>query len=681
MPNVFWGEALFFRFLDTADECGGVFVSRVRGFCKRAVLLGCMSAVLSSCSAGAIACEAFPTDVPQGSSTYDMVEMFVQRGYIDLYEDNTFRGEETVSRYSLVTVLSRMLDDLKGGSNLMLVDELLGMRRLVSDIRIKVDDISSRLKTLEEKSQNSEELAVQVDDIRAEMRSLSELCLLKGQPMVEDVKVVNEDLMYATEIVDSIGNQGIVYEDVVLMIKDLDANLVSFKDEVTSKFDKINELHIYALEQRVSDLEDRVTLIYKGEQDSLYASVQQESSLGSQEGSVEYDISDVVKSVRDELDEMSGRLSSVEQICDDIKLSEKTTSALENMRTEVDVLKAYVLTFSSDELSSQEAKSLASRIENVTMDISMMSDNINLSMEFQTQMKGKLESAISEQMSRIDQLELEISNLNAQTEESFEVAKRLSEVREENATIASDIERIESSVRAMESMNLTMMVTDISDMREEIDGVQSELTSLKDQVNGILNVWSEEEQKRDESLSSIKSEVDAVKTYGENEIETLKSQLDDLDLRLEEISENVESISSKMNSSEYDALSSTVSKVREDINRVSLDLSETHSLINGLSMRVASLEDQYKEIAGKVDAISTGVSKDLSDQLLAERWDAESRESKMEAKIDELEAEVQLQRDFISNAEKKSNTATTLGIVGILVGIAGALVGIFLSLK
>lgn len=49
-------------------------------------------AVLSSCSAGAIACEAFPTDVPQGSSTYDMVEMFVQRGYIDLYEDNTFRG-------------------------------------------------------------------------------------------------------------------------------------------------------------------------------------------------------------------------------------------------------------------------------------------------------------------------------------------------------------------------------------------------------------------------------------------------------------------------------------------------------------------------------------------------------------------------------------------------------------
>lgn len=53
----------------------------------------------------------------------------------------------------------------------------------------------------------------------------------------------------------------------------------------------------------------------------------------------------------------------------------------------------------------------------------------------------------------------------------------------------------------------------------------------------------------------------------------------------------------------------------------------------------------------------------------------------MEAKIDELEAEVQLQRDFISNAEKKSNTATTLGIVGILVGIAGALAGIFLSLK
>ena len=46
--------------------------------------------------------------------------------------------------------------------------------------------------------------------------------------------------------------------------------------------------------------------------------------------------------------------------------------------------------------------------------------------------------------------------------------------------------------------------------------------------------------------------------------------------------------------------------------------------------------------------------------------------------IDELEAEVQLQRDFISNAEKKSDTATTLGIVGILVGIAGALAGIFL---
>lgn len=652
-------------------------MSRVRVFCRRAVLLGCMTALLSSCSAGAIACEAFPTDVPQDSSTYDVVEMFVQKGYIDLYEDNTFRGEDTVSRYSLVTVLSRMLDDLRGGSNLMLVDELLGMRRLVSDIGIKVDDISSRLERLEEKSENTEELAAQVDEIRAEMRSLSELCLLKGQPMVEDVKVVNEDLMYATEIIDSIGNQGIGYQNVVLMIRDLDTNLASFKDEVTSKFDMINELHIYALEQRVSDLEDRVALICEGES----GFVQREESLGSREGTVEEDISDVVRAVRDELDNMSGRLYSVEQICDDIKISEETTSNLENMRAEVDVLKAYVLTFSSDELSSQEAKSLASRIENITMDISMMSDNINLSMEFQTQMKGKLESAISEQMARIDQLELEISNLGAQTAESFEVAKRLSEVKEENAVIASDIERIESSVRAMESMNLAVMGTDISAMREEVDDVQSKLASLKDQVNGLLNVWYEEGQKRDESLSSIKSEVDAAKTYGENELETLKSQLDSVELRLKEISENVQGISSKMNSSEYDALASTVSKVREDVNRVSLDLSETHSLINGLSMRVASLEEQYKEIAGKVDTISTGVSKDLSDQLLAERWDAESRESKMEAKIDELEAEVQLQRDFISNAEKKSNTATTLGIVGILVGIAGALAGIFLSLK
>lgn len=656
-------------------------MSRVRGFCKRAVLLGCMSVVLSSCSAGAIACEAFPTDVPQDSSTYSMVEMFVQRGYIDLYEDNTFRGEDTVSRYSLVTVLSRMLDDLKGGSNLMLVDELLGMRRLVSDIGIKVDDISSRLKTLEEKNENTEELAAQVDEIRAEMRSLSELCLLREQPMVEAVKVVNEDLMYATEIVDSIGNQGIGHEDVVLMIKDLDANLASFKDEVTSKFDMINELHIYALEQRISDLEDRVALICEGDQYALSGSAQREAHLGSREGIVEEDMSDVVRAVRDELDDMSGRLSLVEQICDDIKLSEETTSALENVRAEVDVLKAYVLTFSSDELSSREAKSLASRIENVTMDISMMSDNINLSMEFQTQMKGKLESAISEQMARIDQLELEMSNLNAQTAESFEMAKRLSELKEENAVIASDIEKIESSVKAMESMNLAVMGTDISVMREEVDDVQSELASLKDQVNGLLNVWSEEGQKRDECLSSIKSEVDAAKTYGENEIETLKSQLDNVEFRLKEIFDNVQSISSKMNSAEYDVLASTVSKVREDINRVSLDLSETHSLINGLSMRVASLEEQYKEIAGKVDTISTGVSKDLSDQLLAERWDAESRESKMEAKIDELEAEVQLQRDFISNAEKKSNTATTLGIVGILVGIAGALAGIFLSLK
>ena len=82
---------------------------------KRKVLYGLVLAVVFSLAAPAFA-ETTIKDVPVDHWAYHAVNTVVSKGYLTVFEDGTFQGTRAVDRYSLASVIARLLEDIEAVS-------------------------------------------------------------------------------------------------------------------------------------------------------------------------------------------------------------------------------------------------------------------------------------------------------------------------------------------------------------------------------------------------------------------------------------------------------------------------------------------------------------------------------------------------------------------------------------
>lgn len=98
----------------------------------------------------ALASEPQITDVPPGHWAYQAVKKLVSQGYLGLYPDNTFRGDQPVDRYTLAVLVSRLLTDAVSGKTTMGKDDADLLRRLTGEFRQELAALSVRTTDLEE---------------------------------------------------------------------------------------------------------------------------------------------------------------------------------------------------------------------------------------------------------------------------------------------------------------------------------------------------------------------------------------------------------------------------------------------------------------------------------------------------------------------------------------------------
>ncbi len=103
-------------------------------------------------STAAVASAADPqiADVQSNHWAYQAVKKLVSEGYLGLYADNTFRGNQPVDRFTLAVVVSRLLGDSVAGSISMNQEDADLMRRLTGEFRQELVALSLRTKNLEE---------------------------------------------------------------------------------------------------------------------------------------------------------------------------------------------------------------------------------------------------------------------------------------------------------------------------------------------------------------------------------------------------------------------------------------------------------------------------------------------------------------------------------------------------
>lgn len=97
-------------------------------------------------------------DVSEDHWAYESVKALIEKGYLSLYEDGTFRGKEKVSRYELADLVSRLIKNFSEGDIEASEKDIEILRELSVEFRDELVDLAS----------DQEKLSQQIDKLNRE---------------------------------------------------------------------------------------------------------------------------------------------------------------------------------------------------------------------------------------------------------------------------------------------------------------------------------------------------------------------------------------------------------------------------------------------------------------------------------------------------------------------------------
>lgn len=137
-------------------------------------------------------------DVDPSHWAYKSVKLLIDKGYMSLYEDSTFRGDKTVSRYQLAEIVAQILEKIGEGSTTVNPSDVTNIRQVTVEFR----------KELVEIAQNQNMFSTRVNQVE------------KNQVvMKEDVAKAHQQIL---QLIDQLA-----------LLKELDAQLKTTKGDVT----------------------------------------------------------------------------------------------------------------------------------------------------------------------------------------------------------------------------------------------------------------------------------------------------------------------------------------------------------------------------------------------------------------------------------------------------------------
>ncbi len=152
-----------------------------------------------------------PKDVPPGHWAYEAVKRLVEKGWITLFEDQTFRGDRPVDRFTLASLTARILNELEKrelpGITRKDLEDLKALaeefKDEIIDFKEKSAKLERRLQALEEQQEiSSKELTALVeqtsdalDTLQTGLKSLE----ARAESSVNELNTRIEELQKALE--------------------------------------------------------------------------------------------------------------------------------------------------------------------------------------------------------------------------------------------------------------------------------------------------------------------------------------------------------------------------------------------------------------------------------------------------------------------------------------------------
>jgi len=689
-------------------------------------------------ASAAIAAPAVVTDVPKDHWAYEAVTLLVNKGYMGVYESGQFRGDDNVSRYLLAFVAARLLRDVESGRTTLTDDDMRVVRELSVNLREQLAVVTGRLAQLEKATADAAgDAAIAREDVArgaAGTKMLQAELAAKAASIEEQIKQIQDDAaaragagdqkltaLYADSKQQMAAGDEAVRQEVAQQLA-----------LVSAKADSAQASALAAVEgeaQSRRDLESRLSLSIDGlrlADEAQKAQTEQLSlKLEAAVAAIASNRAWAEKAIADEVGARQSAIASLQSAQDELveSIGKSLDSGLETERAAREKDLAAVraglasLTAIQDDMAQSSALALGAAIQAEQRDraaaddqLKAADDTLRLSLD---QLGGRvtaLEEALTLRISGdISQVNAAIEAERAAREKDVAgLAKAVDGLTSAHgelaATAAQSADALSTKVdaeRHARQEEVGRILADLADARGEI----ADLDRKTAEADAAIMVGLETERARIEAvaaeLGALSQAVAELEQYAQTIEGSLKElgkkqgsdynqqrqALIDLQVAMDKLSKT---LSDKIAANAAEDLR-TGAKVVEnavDIRKVVDALNETRQALNaniastkeahaavadvntaieGLNKRLVSIELMLQ---GSVDELR----KRFADDLVAERWEAEAREVKLQSMIEELQARVdRLEGQKAGQPTGTMSSGAAIGILAVVAAIVAAI--------
>jgi hypothetical protein len=141
----------------------------------------------------AVMAESNPTDVSSSHWAYKAVKILIDKGYLQLYQDQTFQGDKPVDRYTLAVVVAKILNEIAAGQVGTNKDDVALLKSLTNEFRDELVGVSSKsnifMKKLDDVLKEDKVIKEDMTRLTDEQMQLQK----EAQQMVADIQNIRDE--------------------------------------------------------------------------------------------------------------------------------------------------------------------------------------------------------------------------------------------------------------------------------------------------------------------------------------------------------------------------------------------------------------------------------------------------------------------------------------------------------
>lgn len=185
-------------------------------------------------------------DVTEDHWAYQSIQKLIDQGYLSLYDDGSFKGNETITRFELAELIARLLENVESGRIAPDEEELELIRQLSLDFQDELVEIATRQdqlqKMIEKVSDDNLSQDERIAKILKEFANIEDNLSQMGNINYQQIEELNKKIAEEEEKIGEI-------KELVAALKEdnklFDDNLSIIKeqiDSITKEFLKLYDL-------------------------------------------------------------------------------------------------------------------------------------------------------------------------------------------------------------------------------------------------------------------------------------------------------------------------------------------------------------------------------------------------------------------------------------------------------